>query len=348
MLVISRDAPYLQAVTEVRERTTFVISNQLAVLREAAPRADAILVTVGEAGLLQAIFSVATRLRWVHSFAAGVEAFLFPDLVQSPVTLTNARGAYKRALAEFVMAAVLFFAKDLRRLVRNQEAGVWQPFDVDDVHGKVIGIIGYGETGRASAELAHAFGMRVLGLRRRPEQSRGDSLLESVFGPESLHEMLPLCDFVLLATPGTPQTRGMIGHREIGLMKADAIVFNPANVRLIYIALVNQVLHQPPNRIVSERGHDGSVHAKAPPQTSGDVVFAAAFPNAKAARRGYTAFARIEAQHHLTQAHQVPATILFRFDRQRVRHAAGISVALFSGAGSSFGTSNWMMASATR
>ena len=237
MLVISRDAPYLQAVTEVRERTTFVISNQLAVLREAAPRADAILVTVGEAGLLQAIFSVATRLRWVHSFAAGVEAFLFPDLVQSPVTLTNARGAYKRALAEFVMAAVLFFAKDLRRLVRNQEAGVWQPFDVDDVHGKVIGIIGYGETGRASAELAHAFGMRVLGLRR-------DSLLESVFGPESLHEMLPLCDFVLLATPGTPQTRGMIGQREIGLMKADAIVINVGRGSLVHEAALVEALQQ--------------------------------------------------------------------------------------------------------
>ena len=244
MLVISRDAPYLQAVTEVRERTTFVISNQLAVLREAAPRADAILVTVGEAGLLQAIFSVAARLRWVHSFAAGVEAFLFPDLVQSPVTLTNARGAYKRALAEFVMAAVLFFAKDLRRLVRNQEAGVWQPFDVDDVHGKVIGIIGYGETGRASAELAHAFGMRVLGLRRRPEQSRGDSLLESVFGPESLHEMLPLCDFVLLATPGTPQTRGMIGQREIELMKADAIVINVGRGSLVHEAALVEALQQ--------------------------------------------------------------------------------------------------------
>ena len=244
VLVISRDAPYLQAVTEVRERTTFVISNQLAVLREAAPRADAILVTVGEAGLLQAIFSVATRLRWVHSFAAGVEAFLFPDLVQSPVTLTNARGAYKRALAEFVMAAVLFFAKDLRRLVRNQEAGVWQPFDVDDVHGKVIGIIGYGETGRASAELAHAFGMRVLGLRRRPAQSRRDSLLESVFGPESLHEMLPLCDFVLLATPGTPQTRGMIGQREIGLMKADAIVINVGRGSLVHEAALVEALQQ--------------------------------------------------------------------------------------------------------
>jgi phosphoglycerate dehydrogenase-like enzyme len=244
VLVISKDAPYLQALTEVQERTTFVISNQLAVLREAAPRADAILVTVGEAGLLQAIFSVATRLRWVHSFAAGVEDFLFPDLVQSPVTLTNARGAYKRALAEFVMAAVLFFAKDLRRLVRNQEGGVWQPFDVDDVHGKVIGIIGYGETGRASAELAHAFGMRVLGLRRRPEQSRGDPLLESVFGPESLHEMLPLCDFVLLATPGTPQTWGMIGQREIELMKADAVVINVGRGSLVHEAVLVEALQQ--------------------------------------------------------------------------------------------------------
>ena len=128
--------------------------------------------------------------------------------------------------------------------VNWQAVGVWQPFDVDDVHGKVIGIIGYGETGRASAELAHAFGMRVLGLRRRPEQSRGDSLLESVFGPESLHEMLPLCDFVLLATPGTPQTRGMIGQREIELMKADAIVINVGRGSLVHEAALVEALQQ--------------------------------------------------------------------------------------------------------
>ena len=66
------------------------------------------------------------------------------------------------------MASVLFFSKDVARLIRNQQSGEWQQFDSEVVRGKVMGIVGYGETGRACAELARAFGMRVLGLRRHP------------------------------------------------------------------------------------------------------------------------------------------------------------------------------------
>jgi phosphoglycerate dehydrogenase-like enzyme len=154
VLVIGNDAPYLQLLESVSEPTTFVVSREVSVLREAAPCADAVLV-IGGGPLLASIFSVAKRLRWVHAFGAGVEKVLFPELIASSVVVTNARGVFSKALAEFVIAAVLFFSKRFRRLIRNQEAGAWQPFEVDDVHGKVMGIIGYGETGRASAKLAH-------------------------------------------------------------------------------------------------------------------------------------------------------------------------------------------------
>jgi ABC-type sulfate transport system permease component len=65
--------------------------------------------------------------------AAGLDNLLFPALVESPVPLTNSRGVFSQSLGEFVMGAVLFFAKDFPRMVRNQEAGVWQAFDIDDV-----------------------------------------------------------------------------------------------------------------------------------------------------------------------------------------------------------------------
>ncbi len=79
---------------------------------------------------LRAILPVAPRLRWVHALSAGVEKVLSPELMESPVPLTNGRGVFGPALAEFAMASMLFFAKDLRRLIRHQEAARWEQFEV--------------------------------------------------------------------------------------------------------------------------------------------------------------------------------------------------------------------------
>lgn len=202
-----------------------IISDQSNVLEEESPNADAILYTVGP-HLLRAIFPRAARLRWIHSFYAGVENILFPELIEGSVILTNARGVYKKPLAEFVMAGVLFFSKDIRRLIRNQGLGIWQQFDVEETHGKVMGIVGYGETGKACAELARAFGMRVLGLRMRPDLSRSDPLLDKVFGPDRLLQMLEACDYIVLAAPATQETRQLIGEAEIRSMKPHAVLIN--------------------------------------------------------------------------------------------------------------------------
>ena len=89
-----------------------------------APKADAILLA-GNPELLRTIFGAATRLRWVQTLSAGVEDVLFPALISSPVVMTNARGVFKRSLAEFVMASVLYFAKDFPRRRRNQGGWYW-------------------------------------------------------------------------------------------------------------------------------------------------------------------------------------------------------------------------------
>jgi phosphoglycerate dehydrogenase-like enzyme len=233
LVIENPNAEYLRALDALRTVTTIIVSNQLESLVEEAPRADVILAGYLKVDLLPAVFPKAARVRWVHSLRAGVEKVLFPELIASPVTFTNARGAYKRQLADFVLAAVLFFAKDLRRMIRNQEACVWAPFDPEDVEGKVMGIVGYGEIGRACAERARQFGMRILGLRRRPGLSQGDTLVEKMFGPNQLHEMLPACDYVLLAAPNTTATRHLIGQSEIDSTKPDAVLINVGRGSLV-------------------------------------------------------------------------------------------------------------------
>jgi phosphoglycerate dehydrogenase-like enzyme len=162
----------------------------------------------------------------VHSMWAGVEKILFPELIESPAVLTNGRGVFKDGLAEFAIASILFFAKDLRRLVRNQEAGRWEQFDVQEIRKQVLGIVGYGEIGRETARLARSLGMQIHAVRRRVADSAADAYVDRLFPLSALQEMLAGSDYVLVATPLTPQTRGMIGAAELAAMKPSGVIIN--------------------------------------------------------------------------------------------------------------------------
>ena len=131
-----------------------------------------------------------------------------------------------QSLGEFVIGAALFFAKDFRRMLRNQAAGVWGQFDVEEVRGQTMGIVGYGDIGRACAERAHAMGMKVLALRRRPELSDGDGVVQRAYPLDSLLEMMPEWDYVVAAAPLTPATHALIGEAAINAMKKTAVVMN--------------------------------------------------------------------------------------------------------------------------
>jgi len=107
----------------------FVVVHEVAAL-EGAPEPEVLLDCWAGRRLLEAALARAPRLRWLHSRSAGLDRVLFPELLASPVVVTNGRGAFSAALAEFVAAAVLFFAKDLRRLVRSQAERRWDPFEM--------------------------------------------------------------------------------------------------------------------------------------------------------------------------------------------------------------------------
>jgi phosphoglycerate dehydrogenase-like enzyme len=146
--------------------------------------------------------------------------------VESPALLTNGSGVFSQSLGEFVLASALFFAKDFRRMIRNQEAGVWAPFDVEELSGQTMGIVGYGDIGRACARRAHAMGMKVLALRRRPELSQGDPFVDRTYSFDGLLEMLPQCDYVVAAAPLTPATRHLINDAALAVVKKTAVVMN--------------------------------------------------------------------------------------------------------------------------
>ena len=214
LLVISNPlARNLVLLERLPEDTTITVSDKREGLEDAAPEADVILNCIGNGVLLREMWPLARSVKWVHSLAAGVEGVCFRELRDSPVPLTNARGVYKRSLAEFAVAAMLFFAKDLRRMVRNQEAARWEPFDIEELHGHTLAIVGYGEIGRAVGEMARAFGMHARGLGRKHTV-------------EERRELLASADYVVAAAPSTPETLGLIGESEVSVMKPTAVLIN--------------------------------------------------------------------------------------------------------------------------
>lgn len=219
--------PTLALLDSLGSEANIVSGKSPEAFSDAASSATIIFNWFGSLPLFRTVFLMCPNLRWVHSFAVGLDRSLFPELVDSPVILTNGVGVFSAALGEFAVAAILYFAKDFRRMIRNQIAGVWEQFDVLPVSGQTVGIVGYGDIGRAVAARVRPLGMSVLAVKRHaPPSSHRADLVDEFYTPEQRLEMLVRCDYVVIATPLTQETRGMIGEAEFGVMKTSAVVIN--------------------------------------------------------------------------------------------------------------------------
>jgi phosphoglycerate dehydrogenase-like enzyme len=228
MLVLSDPRePQLSMLAALSDHANVVIGNSAEAFAEVALDAAIILNWSGSLGLLRDVFRMSPRLRWMHSRAAGLEQTLFPELVTSNVILTNGSGVFSPSLGEFVLGAILYFAKGFRRMIRNQMAGLWDPFDVVSISGETVGIIGYGDIGHAVAARVKAVGMKVLAVKRHViATGEADALVDQIYGSNERMKMLPGCDYVVVAAPLNDETRGLIGEAEFAAMKPTAVVIN--------------------------------------------------------------------------------------------------------------------------
>ena len=214
------------AISRLPKEVRAVVSDNPEELRSQAPNADAVLFAHGNAEFLKLVIPLAVRAQWIHSLWTGVEGILTPQLLEHPAPLTNGRGVFRWPLADWVVAVLLFFAFDLRRILQQQDQGVWKPVFGKMLEGQTLGIVGYGSIGSAAAERAKPFGMKIAALRRRTDLFKPDALVDMSYGPDQLKEMLASCDYVLVTTPLTAETRGLIGEAELAAMKPAAVVIN--------------------------------------------------------------------------------------------------------------------------
>ena len=179
--------------------------------------------------VLPQVLEAFPTVEWVHVRSAGLD-FLSPEELQSnpSIPFTNAKGQFSSSLAEYTMMACSYFAKDLPRLIRQKKHSTWEKYDVEELRGKTLGVVGYGDIGRATAKLANAYGMRVVALRRHPEISINDPLCDKVLGTgkAALNELMAESDYVVCSAPSTVSTRGMVNEDAFAAAKEGMVFIN--------------------------------------------------------------------------------------------------------------------------
>ena len=193
---------------------------------------------------LRELWPLARKVRWIHSLSAGVEKMLFPELAESPVPMTNAKGVFKRSLAEFAVLGMLYFSKHVPLLLAQQRECRWEQFYVDWLPERKVSIVGYGEIGRECAILAKALDMKILATRRRVELLASDPIVDKAFAISKLHQMLGESDYVIAAAPLTPETHHMLSDAEFQAMKPSTVVINIGRGPVIDEAALIRALQQ--------------------------------------------------------------------------------------------------------
>jgi phosphoglycerate dehydrogenase-like enzyme len=194
----------------------------------------------------------APRVCWLATMGAGVDHLAGHGLAERDgLTLTNGSGLHGVSMGEHVLGAILFAAQRHPTRIEFQRRRAWDPVSevrAVRIRGRTVVIVGYGTIGREIGRLAHAFGMRVLAVRSDPSRREdrgfdaeaavgiGDPegrIPERIVGPDRLHEVLREADYVVLATPLTPVSRGMIDAAAFAAMKPGAWLVNIARGGLI-------------------------------------------------------------------------------------------------------------------
>ncbi|MGI5208625.1 D-2-hydroxyacid dehydrogenase [Spirillospora sp. CA-108201] len=202
-------------------RVRYVRETELA---KALPGADVLFVWDFLSDALAGAWPESGGPGWVHIASAGVDRLMFPELTHSDTIVTNSRGVFDEPIAEYVLGLVLAFAKDLHTTLRLQGERRWRHRETERITGARALVVGTGPIGRAIGRRLSAAGLAVSGAGRTARDADPD--LGVVHPMERLGEALADADYVVLAAPLTPQTRGMIDAAALRRMRPSARLVN--------------------------------------------------------------------------------------------------------------------------
>ena len=179
---------------------------------------------------LNELLVAAGRVSWIHTGSAGFDWVMVPEVERRGIVVTRSMDVMSIPIAEFVLAAMLHHAKRVPALMDAQARRSWEPPMHLELRGKTVLVVGVGSIGRRVAGLCKAFGMEVLGIKRDAAPHEN---VDEMHPPASLADLLPRAHFVVLCTPSTPETDGMIGAAELRAMRPDGYLINVARGSLL-------------------------------------------------------------------------------------------------------------------
>ncbi|MFN6499417.1 MAG: D-2-hydroxyacid dehydrogenase [Nostoc sp. DedQUE01] len=180
---------------------------------------------------LDKVLAAAPKLRWQQTPSAGVNHILTPNFLQRDIILTNGAGVHAIPISEFVLAFMLYHAKNLRKLQTLQDEHTWiRGVFLEELADATLLIIGTGNIGQAIASRAKPFGVRVWGSRRHPEPLPN---FDKIVGADEWRSLLPAADYVVIATPLTPETKGLIDEAALQSMRPSAYLINIARGAIV-------------------------------------------------------------------------------------------------------------------
>jgi len=166
---------------------------------------------------------IAPNLKWIHCIGAGVEHMLPLDWLPKGVSLTNSKGVHAAKAGEFGLMAVLMLHSQIPAIVTNQNSGVYNSLYAAPIAGKTLVVLGTGSLGGAAAKKVQQLGVHVIGVNRSGRDVEG---CNEVVTTAKLNSVLPRADYLLVATPDTPKTRGLLSRARLDMMKPTAGIIN--------------------------------------------------------------------------------------------------------------------------
>jgi len=177
-------------------------------------------------------FALCQKLHWIHTPTAAVHQFLFPELVNSDVVLTNSTEVHGPVVAEHVIALIFALAKKLPQASALQNKHEWGKEKIwshgahpKEIDGATLGLVGLGSIGRRVARMASALGMRVIAVREHVEKPKPEGVAQT-FHSDQLDDVLRQADFVVLAAPLTAETTRLMNAKRLAMMKPDSYLIN--------------------------------------------------------------------------------------------------------------------------
>jgi D-3-phosphoglycerate dehydrogenase len=171
------------------------------------------------------------RLQWIQSSAAGLDHCLVPSVVDSAIVVSSASGLFAAQVAEQTLALLLGQLRQIPAFVRAQQAQVFERLPTDDLHGKTVGIVGFGGNGRRVAQVLEPFKVRILATDVFPV--RKPAYVDELWPADQLERLLRQSDIVILCVPLNAQTFRWFDAQRLSQMKPGSYLVNVARGQVV-------------------------------------------------------------------------------------------------------------------